>query len=156
MLFKYVWLWCGRNKSGRLHNKGFYHNGQYNVTFFCIKALSIQPKSAWQPLLPSTKGISFTFMYLLQESKLFSLFLFIFSFGKHHVVRKDLGTYIQLDMGGMNYYCWHHPWGEYVGRRNYKPLTFYVSGWNVLLMCMWWVRVSNHRRLNDGWVCGLA
>ena len=37
------------------------------------------------------------------------------------------------------YYCWHHPWGEYVGRRNYKPLSFYVSGWNVLLMCMWWV-----------------
>ena len=39
----------------------------------------------------------FTFM---QESKYFSLFLFIFSFGKHHVVRKVLGTYIQLDMGG--------------------------------------------------------
>ena len=78
----------------------------------------------------------FTFM---QESKHFSLFLFIFSFGKHHVVRKDLGTYIQLDMGGMSYYCWHHPWGEYVGRLNYKPLSFYVSGWNVLLMCMRWV-----------------
>ena len=39
-------------------------------------------------------------------------------------------------MGSMSYYCWHHPWGEYVGRRNYKPLSFYVSNWNVLLMCM--------------------
>ena len=75
----------------------------------------------------------------MQESKFFSLFLFIFSFGKHHVVRKDLGTYIQLDMGNMSYYIWHHPWGEYIGRRNYKPLSFYVSGWNILLMCMRWV-----------------
>ena len=33
----------------------------------------------------------FTFM---QESKIFSLFLLFFSFGKHHVVRKDLGTYV--------------------------------------------------------------
>ena len=56
----------------------------------------------------------FTFM---QESKFFSLFLLIFSFGKHHVVRKDLGTYVQLNMGSMSYYCWHHPWGVYVGRR---------------------------------------
>ena len=78
----------------------------------------------------------FTFM---QESKFFSLFLLFLSFGKHHVVRKDLGTYVQLNMGGMSYYCWHHPWGEYVGMQNYKPLSFYVSGWNILLMCMRWV-----------------
>ena len=50
-------------------------------------------------------------------------------------MRKYLGIYIQLDMGSMSYYCWHHPWGECVGRRNNKPLSFYVSGWNVLLMC---------------------
>ena len=40
---------------------------------------------------------------------------------------------------GMSYYCWHHPLGEYAGRRNYKPLSFYVSGWDVLLMGMRWV-----------------
>ena len=39
----------------------------------------------------------------------------------------------------MGYYCWHHPWSEYVGRRNYKHLSFYVSGWNVLLMGTRWV-----------------
>ena len=95
----------------------------------------------YKSLLPSAKGLSFTFMYLLScKSQSFSLYSFLFfSFGKHHVVGKDLGTYIQLDMGSMSYYCWHHPWGEYVGRRNYKPLSFYVSGWNVLLMCMRWV-----------------
>src|SRR6266536_4067329 len=66
-----------KNKSDRLHNKGCYHKGQYNVTFFCTKGLSIQTKSEWQPLLPSAKGLSFNFM---QESKFFSLFLFIFLF----------------------------------------------------------------------------
>ena len=80
-------------------------------------------------------------MYLLlcKESK-FSFYSFLFfSFGKHHVVRKYLGTYVQLNIDSMSYYCWHHPWGEYAGMRNYKPLSFYVSGWNVLLMCMRWV-----------------
>ena len=130
-----------KNKSDILHNKGCHHKGQYNQTFSCTKGLSIQTKSAWQPLLPSAKGLSFTFMNLLlcKTQSFFSLLLFIFSFGKHHVVRKDLGTYLQLDMGSMSYYCWHHPWDEYVGRQNYKPPSFYVSGWNVLLMCMRWV-----------------
>lgn len=128
-----------KNKSDRLHNKGWYHKGQYNMTSFCTKGLRIQPKRAWQPLLPSAKSLCFTFMYLLScKSQGFSLYSFLFfPFSKHHVVRKDIGTYIQLDMGSMSYYCWHHPRGEYVGRKNYKPLSFYVSGWNVLLMCMW-------------------
>ena len=87
------------------------------------------------------EGPIFYFMYLLLcKSQSFFLYSFLFfSFGRHHVVRKDLGTYVQLNMGSMSYYFWHHPWGEYIGRRNYKPLSFYVSGWNVLLMCMRWV-----------------
>ena len=130
-----------KNKSDRLHNKGCHHKGQYNVKFSGSKGLSIQTKSVWQPLLPSAKGLSFTFMYLLlcKESKFYLYSFLFFSFGKHHVVRKDLGTYVQLNMGGISYYCWHHPWGECVGRRNYKPLSFFVSGWNVLLMCTRWV-----------------
>ena len=108
---------------------------------FALRDWAYKQKSAWQPLLPSAKGLPFTFMYILscesQSSYLYS-FLF-FSFGKYHMVRKDLGTYVRLNMGSMSYYCWHHPWGEYVGRRNYKPLSFYVSGWNVLLMCTRWV-----------------
>ena len=75
----------------------------------------------------------------MQRVKVFLLFLLFFTFGKHHVVRKYLGTYVQLNIDSMSYYCWHHLWGEYVGRRNYKPLSFYVSGWNVLLMCTRWV-----------------
>ena len=30
-----------KNKSDKLHNKGCHHKGQYNVTFFYIKGLSI-------------------------------------------------------------------------------------------------------------------
>ncbi len=98
--------WMTKNKSDRLHNKGCHLKGQYNVTFSCTKGLSIQTKSAWQPLLPSAKGLSFTFMYLLScKSQSFSLYSFLFfSFGKHHVVRKDLGTYVQLNTGSMSYY----------------------------------------------------
>ena len=101
---------------------------------FALRGWAYKQISALQPLLPSAKGLSFTFMYLLlcKESK-FSLYsFFIFSFGKHHVVRKDLGTYVQLNIDSMSYYCWHYPWVEYVGRRNYKPLSFCVSCWNVL------------------------
>ena len=75
----------------------------------------------------------------MQRVKVFPLFLLFFSFGKQHVVRKDLGTYVQLNIDSMSCYCWHHPWGAYVGRKKYKPLSFYVSSWNVLLMCTRWV-----------------
>ena len=83
-------LWWQSNKGDRQHNKGCYHKGQYNVTFFCTKRFSIQPKSAWQPLLPSAKGLSFTFMHLLlcksqsilPYSFLFSLFASIMWWGK--------------------------------------------------------------------------
>ena len=114
-----------------------------NITWrsFALRDWAYKQISAWQPLLPYAKGLSFTFMYLLScKSQSFSLYSFLFSsFGKHHVVRKDLGTYVQLNMGGMSCYCWHHPWGEYVGRRNYKPLSFYVFSWNVFLMGTRWV-----------------
>ena len=96
-----------KNKSDKLHNKGFYRKGQYNMTFFCTKGLSIQTNKRMEPSASLCEGPIFNFYVFtfMQESKFFSLFLFIFSFGKHHVVRKDLGTYIQLDMGSMSYYC---------------------------------------------------
>ena len=128
-----------KNKCDRLHNKGCYHKGQSNVTFFCTKVLSIQTNKHMETSASLCEGPIFYFCVITFMQEFFFLFLFIFSFGKHHVVRKDLGTYIQLDMGTISYYCWHHPWGEYVGRRNYKPLSFYVSVWNILLMCTRWV-----------------
>ena len=133
--------WMTKNKSDRLHNKGCHLKGQCNMTFFCTKGLSIQTNKRMTTSASLSEGpilylYVFTFM---QRVKVFLLFLFIFSFGKNHVVRKDLGTYVQLNIDSMSYYCLHHPWGEYVGRLKYKALSFYVSGWNVLLMCMRWV-----------------
>ena len=118
----YTILWCGSNKSNGLHNKGSYHKGQYNVTFFALRDWAYKQISAWQPLLPSTKCLSFTFMYLLLCKSQFFFYSFLFfSFGKHHVVRKDLGTYVQLNMGNMSYYCWHHPWGDTLGGKTISP-----------------------------------
>ena len=135
-------MWWQRIKATNCIIKVAIIRGNITWRFFALRDYwAYNQISAWQPLLPPAKGLSFTFMYLLScKSQSFSLYSFLFfSLGKHHVVRKDLGTYVQLNMGSMSYYCWHHPWGEYVGRQNNKPLSFYVSGWNVLLMCMRWV-----------------
>ena len=134
-------MWWQRIKGTYFIIKVAIIRGNIMWCYFALRGWAYKQISAWQPLLPSVKGLSFTFMYLLScKSQCFSLYSFLFfSFGKHHVVRKDLGTYIQLNMGSMSYYCWHHPWSEYVGRWNYKLLPFYVSSWNVLLMCTRWV-----------------
>ena len=75
----------------------------------------------------------------MQESKFFSLFPFIFLLWQTSCGEERSRKNVQLNIDSISYYCWHHPWGEYVGRQNDKPLSFYVSGWNVLLMCMRWV-----------------
>ena len=103
--------------------------------------MSIQTNKRMATSASLCKGSIFYFsvFIFMQRVKVILYSFLFFSFGKHHVVRKDLGTYVKLNMGRISYYCWHHPWGEYVGRRNYKPLSFYVYSWNVLLMCMRWV-----------------
>ena len=104
MLYELV---MAKNKSDRLHNKGCYHKGQYNMTFFCTKGLSIQTNKRVATSASLYEGHIFYFYVFtfMQESKL-SLYSFLFfSFGKHHVVRKDLGTYVQLNIDNMSYYC---------------------------------------------------
>ena len=100
-------LVMAKNKRDKLHNKGCYHKGQCNVTFFCTKGLSIQTNKRMATYASLCEGPIFYFYVFtfMQESKFFSLFLLFFSFGKHHVVRKDLGTYVQLNMGSTSYYC---------------------------------------------------
>ena len=87
MLYKLVMV---KNKSDRLHNKGCYHKGQYNMTFFCTKRLSIQTNKHMATSASLCEGPIFYFYERVKVSSLYS-FLFL-SFGKHHVVRKDLGT----------------------------------------------------------------
>ncbi len=84
-----------KNKSDRLHNKGRYHKGQCNVMFFCTKGLSIQTNKRMETSASLVEGPIF---YFYAKGQSFSLYSFYFSiFGKHHVVRKDLGTYVQLN-----------------------------------------------------------
>ena len=65
---------------------------------FAIRVSASNTESAWQPLLTSTKGLSFTFMKSL---RVILSIPFYFLFGKHLLVGKDLGTYVQLNVDGL-------------------------------------------------------
>ena len=106
-----VRTWMTKNKSDRLYNKGCHLKGQYNVTFSCTKGLSIQTSKRMATSASLCEGPIFYFYAKGQSFP--SIPYFFFSFGKHHVVRKDLGTYVQLNIDSMSYYYWHHPWGNY-------------------------------------------
>ena len=86
-------LVMAKNKCDILHKKCFYHKGQYNMTLLCTKGVGIQTNKR---MTTSMKGLSLILcIYFYAKSQSFSLHSFLFfSFGKHHVVRKDLGTYI--------------------------------------------------------------
>src|SRR3954464_3706130 len=96
-----------KNESERLHNKGCHLKGQYNVTFFCTKGLSIQTNKRMATSSSLCEGPIFYFYVFtfMQRVKVFLLLILFFSFAKHHVVRKDLGTYVQLNIDSMSYYC---------------------------------------------------
>ena len=126
MLSKYVWLisvekisfvrsCCGSNKSDGLHNKGPHTRGNIKWCSFALRFCVSNPKSAWQPLLPSAKGLSFTlcsyFMFLLYAwvKVTFTFPFFILSFGKLLVFERSWYIYISNWMFvSMDYYCWHH------------------------------------------------
>ena len=73
-------LVMAKNKSDRLHNKGCYHKGQYNVMFFCTKGLSIQTNKRMATSASLCEGPIFYFYVFtfMQRVKVFLLFLFIF------------------------------------------------------------------------------
>ena len=74
-------MWWQTNKSGRLHNKGCYHKGQYNVTLFCIKRLCIQNQKAHDNLcFPLRRAyLLLLCIYLLCKSQTISSIPFYFS-----------------------------------------------------------------------------
>ena len=69
-----------KNKSGRLHNEGCHHKGQYNVMFSCTKGLSIQTNKRMATSASLCEGPIFYFhvFTFMQRVKVFLLFLFIF------------------------------------------------------------------------------
>ena len=91
-----------KNKSDKLHNKGCYHKGQYNVTFFCTKGLSIQKDKCMATSASLCEGpifyfYVFTFMQRVNSMN-YLLNLNYSLVGKHHVAGKDLGTYDQSNI----------------------------------------------------------
>ena len=127
MLSKYVWLISvkkisfirscyGSNKSDGLHNKGPYTSGNIKWFSFALRFCASNHKSACQPLLPSAKGLSFTFSFhpYTRVMVIFTFPFFILSFGKHIVLERSWYIYIYIYISNwmyvsMNYYCWHHP-----------------------------------------------
>ena len=106
MLSKYVWSISvnkisfirscyGSNKSDGLHNKGPYTSGNIKWRSFALRFCASNHKCAWQPLLPSAKGLSFTLCLLLyaRVKVIFTFPFFILSFGKHLVLKRSWYIY---------------------------------------------------------------
>ena len=135
-------LWWWSNKSDRLHNKGRYHKGQYKVTFLYIKSLHIQKQKAHDNLcFPLQRAYLLLYVFTsMQESIVFFSISFLLSLLANIVwwglIHAYISSWIYVIM---SYYCWHYPWGKYVGRQNYKPLYFYVFDWNFCSISMMWV-----------------
>ena len=113
------------------------------MTFFCIKILCINPKRAWQPLLPSAKGLSFALCFLLYAwvKVMLTFPFFILSFGKILMFKRSwyIYIYIQLDVSWHRLLLLTTPKDEYVGRQHNKPLSISVSGWNSRTTSIAWV-----------------
>ena len=130
-------------------------SGNIKWRSFALRFCASNHKSAWQPLLPSAKGLSFIFvLYLTQESWWFSPFLFTLYPLASTMCWKDPDIYIANWMWVfMNYYCWHYPWGKRLGGKTISP---YLCVLLKLYTHKYCVSVSNCERIKDGWVCGLA
>ena len=89
---------------------------------FALRFRASNHKSPRQPLLPSAKGLSFTFvLFLMQESWWSSPFLFyILSFGKHLVLERSWYIYI-------------YPLGCKLAWTIIVDITLEVKGWEANL-----------------------
>ena len=134
MLSKYVWL-IGVEEISFIRScdveeikatdsiiKVHITSGNIKWCSFALRFCASNNKSAWQPLLPSAKGLSFILvLYFMQESQWSSPFLFTFYPLASTMCWKDPDTYSKLDVSFHELLLLTSPKGEYVGRRNYKP-----------------------------------
>ena len=92
-------------------------SGNIKWRSFAFRFCASSPKSTWQPLLPSAKGLSFTLCFTLCLSQGDShLSLFYFYPLASTLCWEDPDIYISNWMQvSMNYYCRHYPWGKTLG-----------------------------------------
>ena len=105
-------------------------SGNIKWRSFALRFCASNHKSTWQPLLPSVKGLSFTFIFypytIVMVIFTFPFYTF-FPFGKHYVLEKDPDIYIHWDVGYHKVLLLTLPLRWKVGRQNYKPLSFSMS-----------------------------
>ena len=135
MLSKYVWLIgveeisfirsCDVEKIKAMDCIIKVHITRGNIKWrsFALRFYASNHKSAWQPLLPSSKGLSFIIIfYLMKVSWWSSPFLFTFYTLARIVCWKDPDIYIANWMWVfINNYCWHYPWGKRLGGKTWSP-----------------------------------
>ena len=107
MLSKYVWLISAEKisfirscdmeviKATDCIIKVHITSGNIKWRSFALRFCASNHKSAWQPLLPSAKGLSFTLCLLLyaRVKVIFTFPFFILSFGKHLVLERSWYIY---------------------------------------------------------------
>ena len=97
-------------------------SGNIKWRSFALRFYISNHRSAWQPLLPSVKGLSFIIIfYLMQESRWSSPFLFHFILWQAQHVGKNMIYISNWMWGSMNYYCWHYPWGKRLWGKTISP-----------------------------------
>ena len=66
-------------------------SGNIKWRYFTLGFCASNHKSAWQPLLPSGKGLSFTFIFYpyVRVMVIFTLPFYILSFGKHNMLERS-------------------------------------------------------------------
>ena len=130
MLSKYVWL-ISAEKISFIRScdmevikaidciiKVHITSGNIKWQSLALRFCASNPKSTWQPLLPSTKGLSFTLCKSQGDLHL-SLFHFILWQALHGgVILIYISNWMYVSM---NYYCWHHPKVNTLGGNTISP-----------------------------------
>ena len=130
-------------------------SGNIKWCSFALWFCASNPESAWQPLLPSAKSLSFIITLCKSHGDLHLSFFTFYPLAST-VCWKDPDIYI-------------HPIGCKLAWTIIVDITLEVKGWEAKLyapifLYVWLklhthkycVSVSNCERLNDSWVCGLA
>ena len=114
---------CGSNKSDGVHNKVPHTRGNTKWRSFALRFCVSNPKSAWQPLLPSAKGLSFTscLLHYAKVKVILTFPPFHFILWQAPRVGKVLMHISNYMFVSMNYYCWHHPEVNTLGGKTISP-----------------------------------
>ena len=97
-------------------------SGNIKWRSFALRFCASNPESAWQPLLPSAKGLSFIItFYLCKSHGDLHLSFLHFILWQAQCVGKILVYMANWVWVFMNYYCWHYPWGKGLGGKTISP-----------------------------------